>query len=65
MWKDALRALDAHPAHIQPDGIVVVQLDPSERENIDLNVLRLYDERVYGNTLLWFFENVAPDDEAE
>ncbi len=65
MWRDALRALDAQPAHIQPDGIVVVQIDPSEREDVELSVLRLYDERVYGNTVLWFFENPAPEDEIE
>jgi len=65
MWKDALRALDARPAHIQPDGIVIVQIDRSEREDVPLSVLRLYDERVYGNTVLWFFENPASEDEIE
>jgi hypothetical protein len=26
-------------------------------------VLRPYDERLYGRTLLWFFERPAPDEE--
>lgn len=65
MWKDALLALDANPAHIQPDGIVVVQIDPSEREEVTLDVLKLFDERTYGNTLLWFFERPDVEDVEE
>jgi len=64
LWKKALLALDANPAHIQPDGIVVVQIDPSEREELALNLLVPYDERKYGRTLLWFFERPA-DETAE
>ncbi|MCD4687622.1 MAG: 16S rRNA (guanine(966)-N(2))-methyltransferase RsmD [Anaerolineae bacterium] len=63
LWREALLALDANPAHIQPDGIVVVQIAPTEREDVTLEVLQPYDERVYGNTLLWFFER--PGDDAE
>jgi len=62
MWKRALLALDQNSAHLVPDGIVVVQIDPSEREELDLHVLQPYDERVYGKTMLWFFER-SPDDE--
>jgi 16S rRNA (guanine966-N2)-methyltransferase len=61
MWKETLLTLDANPAHVQPDGIVIVQIDPSEREDLTLDVLRLYDERVYGRTMLWFFERPASD----
>jgi 16S rRNA (guanine966-N2)-methyltransferase len=64
MWKKILLALDENPAHLEPDGVVVVQIDPSEREEVVLKVLRQYDERLYGRTLLWFFERPAPDDEA-
>lgn len=62
LWKKALLALDVNPAHLQPDGIVVVQIDPSEREELALSVLRPYDERKYGRTLLWFFERPADED---
>jgi 16S rRNA (guanine966-N2)-methyltransferase len=65
MWKQALLALDANPAHLHPDGVVVVQIDPVEREDVALGVLRPYDERTYGKTLLWFFERPATEDEAE
>lgn len=63
MWKKILLALDENPAHLQPDGVVVVQIDPSEREDVVLKALRMYDERIYGRTLLWFFEHPAPDKE--
>ena len=56
LWKQVLLALDEHPAHLQPDGIVIVQIDPHEREDVSLHALQPYDERVYGKTLLWFFE---------
>lgn len=65
LWKETLLLLDANPMHVHPDGIVVVQIDPAERENVDLETLTPYDERVYGNTLLWFFERSDPDETAE
>jgi 16S rRNA (guanine966-N2)-methyltransferase len=65
MWKQTLLALDANTAHLHPDGVVVVQIDPAEREDVVLEVLRPYDERIYGKTLLWFFERPAVEAEAE
>lgn len=62
IWKDTLLALDQNPAHIQLDGIVVVQIDPAEQEDIPLDVLELYDERIYGNTKLLFYERLAEAD---
>jgi hypothetical protein len=45
--------------------VVIVQIDPVEREDVALEVLRPYDERTYGKTLLWFFERPAVEDETE
>lgn len=56
LWKQALLQLDAQPDWLNPDGTVIVQIDPKEREAVTLQTLEAYDERVYGNTLLWFFE---------
>ena len=56
LWKQALLELDRRPEWLYPEGIVVVQIDPKEKENIDLQHLEAYDERTYGNTLVWFFE---------
>lgn len=63
LWREALLALDANPAHIQLDGVVIVQINPSEREDVALEALQPYDERVYGKTLLWFFERPGVDEE--
>jgi 16S rRNA (guanine(966)-N(2))-methyltransferase RsmD len=65
LWKKTLLALDANPARLESDGVVVVQIDPVEREDVALAVLEPYDERVYGNTMLWFFERPAPDEDEE
>lgn len=62
LWKEALLALDANSAYLHPDAVAVVQIDPAERDEVSLSVLRPYDERIYGNTLLMFFERI-PDDE--
>jgi 16S rRNA (guanine(966)-N(2))-methyltransferase RsmD len=56
LWQETLRIIDAAPALVKPDGVVIVQIDPTEREEILLSALQPYDERKYGNTLLWFFE---------
>ncbi len=56
LWLDTLLLLDSHPAHLEPDGMVIVQIDPQEQQDVTLNVLVPVDERRYGNTLLWFFE---------
>jgi 16S rRNA (guanine966-N2)-methyltransferase len=56
LWLDTLSLLDEHAEHLEADGIVVVQIDPQERQEVTLKTLVPYDERRYGNTLLWFFE---------
>lgn len=70
VWRETLLALDINPAHVQQDGVVIVQIDPVERESIELQALRQFDERIYGNTLLWFFErpdseDLSPDNPSE
>jgi 16S rRNA (guanine966-N2)-methyltransferase len=60
LWQKTLQALDANPLWLEDDTVVIVQLDPSEQDDVSLNHLQRYDERRYGNTLLWFFEKNAP-----
>lgn len=64
VWKEVLLALDENRAHLQPEGVVIVQIDPHEREEVSLRALRPYDERVYGKTMLWFFEHDADEESA-
>jgi len=56
MWLQVLKALDANPAWIPVGTLVIVQIDPSEEEPVELKWLTPTDQRRYGNTLLWFFE---------
>lgn len=56
MWSRALHAIDARPAWLVPDGLVIVQLDPKEYETLPLETLELFDQRKYGNTMLCFYE---------
>ena len=57
LWLDVLRVLDERPlTFLQPDGQVVVQIDPKEYEVVPLQHLSLYKERTYGNTQLLFYE---------
>lgn len=53
----ALAQLDEAPL-TETDGLVIVQIDPRERAEIDAltpRQLRRYDERRYGSTLLLFY----------
>ena len=60
LWKDALREVDNHPEWLSEDAWVIVQIHPLEeelQEGLHQN-LALFDRRVYGSTLLLFFERV-------
>ena len=59
IWLNALQTLDAHPGWLAQDATVIVQIDPTEKQPVELQHLTPYDERRYGKTLLWFF---APPD---
>ena len=56
LWVQALAALDARPNWVNPDGVVVAQIDPKEYAPQTLQHLTLVDERKYGTTLLCFYE---------
>lgn len=64
-WRTALELLDANPAWLDDDGIVIVQIDPHEQEDVALKNIISYDVRRYGKTLLWFFEKVVPKTASE
>jgi len=61
----ALAQLDANPL-TEPGGLVIVQIDPRERKDVDaltLQTLTPIDERRYGGTLLIFYEHRDADAE--
>jgi 16S rRNA (guanine(966)-N(2))-methyltransferase RsmD len=61
----ALAQLDIMPL-TEPDGLVIVQIDPRERKDVDalsLRTLSSIDERRYGGTLLIFYARSDTDAE--
>lgn len=64
IWKDVLEVVDEAPErYLSTAGIVTVQIDPQEYEELSLSGIRLYDKRAYGNTMLCFYERSAPSEE--
>lgn len=55
IWSEVLMLLDANPDQIASNGWVIVQIDPIERDELFLRHLELFDERLYGNSLLLFY----------
>jgi len=55
LWNRALQELDNEPAHITPDGWIIIQIDPLEYHPIQLKNFSEFDRRKYGDTLLVFF----------
>lgn len=61
IWKRVLTLLDGEPDRfLNERGVVVVQIDPREYEELALKNVRLIDRRTYGNTTLCFYGK-APD----
>ncbi|MHB8778397.1 MAG: 16S rRNA (guanine(966)-N(2))-methyltransferase RsmD [Anaerolineales bacterium] len=58
MWSAALKLVDDHMEWLTEDGTVIVQIDPSEFENIELKNLIEGEQRKYGSTLLIFYDRV-------
>jgi 16S rRNA (guanine966-N2)-methyltransferase len=56
LWSKTLRALDALPDFLYPEGVAIVQIDPEEYAPVELEHLELYDRRQYGKTELSFYE---------
>lgn len=59
LWIKVLEALDQRPEWVNPDGVVVAQIDPKEAADVPLTHFALVDERRYGNTLLRFYERAS------
>jgi len=61
VWKEVVGLVDEQPAaFLAQEGMVVVQIDPKEFEELKLHRLRLFDRRRYGNTMLCFYEVSSP-----
>ena len=58
MWSKALNLLDTNLEWLSDDGWVIVQIDPAEYENVELQNLEEFEQRKYGRTLLVFYERI-------
>lgn len=54
LWAKTLHALD-RTSLLSPGGLVVAQIFPKEYEELELENLRLTDQRKYGSTMLCFY----------
>lgn len=55
LWVEAVQRVDQRPSLLNPNGLVVVQIDPKESESLSLENLTLEQSRKYGNTQLDFY----------
>ena len=56
MWMEALKLVDKNMEWLTDDGTVIVQIDPTEYQQIELSNLVETEQRKYGSTLLIFYD---------
>lgn len=54
-WLQILQLLDAKPDWLQEDGWVIVQINPTEYEAVELKNLVMFDQRSYGSVMLCLY----------
>jgi 16S rRNA (guanine(966)-N(2))-methyltransferase RsmD len=55
LWTRTVQLLDQRPGWLAPDGVIVVQHDPSESTETPLRHLHMSGERTYGRVRFTFF----------
>jgi 16S rRNA (guanine(966)-N(2))-methyltransferase RsmD len=63
IWLQTLQALEKKPIWLPEGTEVIVQIDPKEKEDTELQFLTQTDERRYGNTMLCFYVSEQTDDQ--
>jgi 16S rRNA (guanine966-N2)-methyltransferase len=61
LWVRTLRVLDASPDWLADDGWAIAQIHPREYEELVLQRLALFDQRVYGGVMLCFYAKAQPN----
>lgn len=59
MWLKALRLADENINWLTDDGTVIVQIDPTEYEQVELKNLEETEQRKYGSTLIVFYDRLS------
>ena len=55
LWSQAVYDLDQNPDWLVDDSWILVQIDRVEYKDLELDNLKLFDRRTYGNTELVFY----------
>jgi 16S rRNA (guanine966-N2)-methyltransferase len=58
MWAKALKLVDENIQWLTDDGTVIVQIDPTEYEEIELKNFEETEQRKYGSTLIIFYDRL-------
>ncbi|HET6445745.1 MAG TPA: 16S rRNA (guanine(966)-N(2))-methyltransferase RsmD [candidate division Zixibacteria bacterium] len=59
IWIETLNIIDGiQQTILESEGLVIVQIDPAEYVDLELQNLSLGDRRKYGKTLLCFYETI-------
>jgi 16S rRNA (guanine(966)-N(2))-methyltransferase RsmD len=56
MWVKALKLVDENIGWLTEDGTVIVQIDPVEYQEMELQNLEETEQRKYGSTLILFYD---------
>jgi len=56
MWQRAMKLIDERPDLVTEDGQIIVQINPIEWDDMDLEHFVVFDKRKYGDSLLVFYE---------
>jgi len=56
MWVEALKLVDKNMEWLTDNGTVIVQVDPTEYQQIELSNLVETEQRKYGSTLVVFYD---------
>lgn len=59
MWVKALKLADENINLLTDDGTVIVQIDPTEYQEIELKNLEETEQRKYGSTLIVFYDRIG------
>jgi len=57
MWSKAVRLVDENMEWLTSDGTVIVQIDPTEYQELELENMIEGEQRKYGSTLLIFYDH--------
>jgi 16S rRNA (guanine(966)-N(2))-methyltransferase RsmD len=59
LWVEVVHCLAERPTILSEGGVLIVKVDPSEYEGLQLKTLNEVQQRRYGNSVILFFERTS------